>query len=141
MGYKGWGGAGMEIQWPNRRQLAIVVGVVVAVAVAGLIAWGFAQQVALARQLKAEEARLEEAVATAQVRHGELVELSEYVQTDPYVEEWARGKVKMTKRGEVLTIPPAVDEPAESVEEAPPPAEPEDRPFWAEWWASIFGSD
>ena len=141
MVYKGWGGAGMEIQWPNRRQLAIVVGVVVGVATAGLVAWGFAQQVALSRQLEAEEARLEEAVATAQARNDELAALSEYVRTDAYVEEWARVNAKMTKPGEVLVIPPPVAEPAESVEEASPPAEAEDRPFWAEWWAVIFGSD
>jgi cell division protein FtsB len=123
---------------PNRGRLAIGIVVVITLFVVGGLALGFGQQMMLAREMRTEEARLEQAVATEQTRHDELTTLSEHVGSDEYVEQWAREEAKMSKPGEVVVIPVATGEgptPEAQPEETPTP---EPRPFWVEWWELLF---
>jgi cell division protein FtsB len=124
----------------NRSQLAAIVAIVAVLAAMGIIVWGFAQQLALARQLYAEEKHLEQAVATEQAHHEELAARLEYVKSDEYVEYWARTEAQMAKPGEVMVVlvNEAEEETAQETEPAPSP-EPEERSFWAELWELVFG--
>ncbi len=123
----------------NRSQLAFGLAIVVALAIVGGIAWGFGQQLTLARQMQAEETRLEQTVAAEQARHDELVVQLEHVRSDEYVEHWARAKLKMAKRGEVavVVVTDADEEPADDTQPIPTP-KPESRPFWVELWGLVF---
>jgi len=130
----------MTLPKPNRSQLAVGVAVVIALAIVGGIAWGFGQQLSLARQMRAEEKRLEQAVADEEARHDDLVAQLEYVKSDEHVEHWARKEMKMARPGEVAVVPlvSAGEEPAGDAQPTPTPV-PESRPFWVEWGESLFG--
>jgi cell division protein FtsB len=127
---------------PNRNRLAIGVVFVIVLAIVGALAWGFSQQLALARQMREEEIRLEQAVATERARNEELLARLEYVKSDEYVERWAREEAKMAKPEEVVVVPPTDLEEEESAVDVQPEQSPtpEARPFWIELWELIFGS-
>ena len=130
----------MSLPKPNRSQIAVGVAVAIAVAVAGGLAWGFGQQLILARQMRAEERRLEELVAAEQARHDELVAQSEYVGSDEYVEHWARTDARMARPGEVavVVLADSEEEPAGEAQPTPTPAS-EAPSFWTELRALILG--
>ena len=130
----------MSLPKPNRSQIAVGVAVAIAVAVAGGLAWGFGQQLILARQMRVEERRLEQLVAAEQARHDELVAQSGYVGSDEYVEHWARADARMARPGEVAVVVLA-DSEEEPVAEAQPTPTPEPKApsFWAELRALILG--
>ena len=131
----------MTFSKPNRSQLAFGVAAVIALAVIGALVWGFGRQLALARQMRAEEIRLEQAVAAEQLRHDELAAQLKYVKSDEYVERWARAEAKMAKPGEVVVVLAADADTESAVAPQPtPPLEPEARPFWVEWWELAFGA-
>ena len=129
----------MPLPKPNRSQLAVGVAVIIALAIVGGLLWGFGQQVAHARQMQAEETRLQQAVAAKQAHHDDLVAQLEYVQSDEYVEHWARGDAKMARSGEVamVVLTDSGSEPAVETQPAPT-SEPESQPFWIELWELIF---
>ena len=129
----------MSLPRPNRSQIAVGVATIITVMIVGGLVWGFGQQLALARQMRAEEIRLEQMVAAEQAHHDDLVEQLEYVRSDEYVEHWARAERKMARPGEVAVIVPAdLDgEPTDDAEPTPTPA-PESQPFWVELWELVF---
>ncbi|MDY6877321.1 MAG: septum formation initiator family protein [Chloroflexota bacterium] len=130
----------MALPKPNRSQLTAGVTIATALAIVGGLTWGFGQQLALARQMRAEEIRLEQAVAAEQARNDELTAQLEYVESDEYVEYWARKDAKMSRRGEVAVVPLAStgEEPASITQPVQTP-EPETQPFWVELWELLFG--
>jgi cell division protein FtsB len=93
----------MQLFKTNQRLAAIIAGVVILIIVGGL-AWGFGQQLMLAHQIQGEETQLEQEVATEQAKHDYLNEQLEYVQSDEYVEYWARTEARLTKLGEVAVV-------------------------------------
>lgn len=131
----------MPLSKLNHGHLAVAVVSVIALAIVGGLAWGFAQQLTLARQMRAEEARLEQAVATEQARNEALTAQLEYVKSDEYVEYYARCEARMSKPGEVIVVP-LTEAAAESVSEAQPtPAsESKAKPLWIELWELVFGA-
>ena len=128
----------MSLPKPNRNQLAVGVAAAIAVAVVGGLVWGFGQQIVLARQMRIEERRLEQLVATEQARHDELVARSEYVQSDEYVEHWARVEAKMARAGEVAVVVLA-DPAGEPAGEPQPTPTPESKSFWGELRELVLG--
>jgi len=130
----------MALPKPNRSQLTIGVAIAIALAIVGGLAWGFGQQLALARQMRAEEMRLEQVVATEEAHHDDLVAQLEYVKSDEYVEHWARKETKMTRPGEVAVVPlvSADEEPTDDAQPVQTPT-PESRPFWVELRELLFG--
>ena len=130
----------MPLSKPSRSRLVIGVALVIAITVVGVLVWGFGQQLALAQEMRAEEIRLEQAVAAKQARHDDLVAQLEYVKSDEYVEHWARKEIKMAKPGEVAVVPlvSTGEGPAGDGQPVATPT-PEPRPFWVEWWESLFG--
>jgi cell division protein FtsB len=130
----------MSLPKPNRSQVAVGVVVAVAVVVVGGLAWGFGQQLVLARQMRTEEKRLEQLVAAEQARHDELVAQSEYVRSDEYVEHWARVEARMTRPGEVAVVVLTDSSAGPDVDVEPTPTpEPEGQSFWARLHELILG--
>ena len=89
------------------------------------------QQVALLVPLVTAEAN-QQATLTARL---------EYVQSDTYVEEWARTRAKMTQPGETLVIPVL---PTPTVTPLPAPTAtaavtPTPLPLWQRWWQALRG--
>ena len=130
---------------PGRNQLAVGLIIAVGLAVVGGLVWGFGRQLSLAQQMRAEEMRLEQIVATEEARHKVLITRLEYVKSDEYVEHWAREEAGMSKPGEVIVIP--LGDAGDTAVGGAPPAEPQpeqiprsaSRPFWVELWELIFG--
>jgi cell division protein FtsB len=129
----------MSLPKPNRSQLAVGVVIAIASAIVGGLAWGFGQQLTLAREIRAEEAQLEQRVAIERGRHDDLVAQLEYVKSDEYVEHWARGKRKMARPGEVTVVVLTDSDGEPAVDAQPTPtAEPKTQPFWIELWELVF---
>jgi hypothetical protein len=122
-------------------QIAISAGILVLVIIVVGLGLAFAQQFRLARRLGDEVDRLEQAVATQEAWGAHLTATLEYVQTDAYVEQWAREEAKMAKPGEIVMIPfvgaQRAEPPTPSTAESSTMLE--DRPFWAAWWEALFG--
>jgi cell division protein FtsB len=88
----------------SNQRLATIIAVVVVLVFAGIITWGFSQQLALARQMKEKETQLEQEVQVEQKHHDDLATRLEYVQSNEYVEHWARTEARMAKLGEVVIV-------------------------------------
>lgn len=69
------------------------------------VAISFNARLATIRQMRQDEARLKQAVATEQTRQANLKLLRSYVASDAYVEHWARVNARMTQPGQVAVIP------------------------------------
>ncbi|MGD2104661.1 MAG: septum formation initiator family protein [Anaerolineae bacterium] len=135
----------MKIPKLDRFRIALGAGILLVVVIVGGLGWAFLQQLTLAEELRGETRQLEQAVATQKARQAYLTATLTYVNTDAYVEEWAREEAKMAKPGEVVVIP-VVKGASSKVESTPtpeaseaPPAD-EARPFWTVWWQALTGS-
>lgn len=130
----------MPLNRPSGSQLAAGVALAVALAVVGAIAWAFAQQLALAQQVRAREMELERLVVAERARHDTLVAELDYVRSDEYAERWAREEAKMARPGEVVVVLVAGSDGESPSDARPaPPAEPEAQPPWADLWELVFG--
>jgi cell division protein FtsB len=108
----------------NQRLATIVAGVAI-LAIAGVIAWGFSQQLVLARQMQKEESQLEQEVKGEQDHHDALTAQLDYVQSDEYVEHWARTEARMAKIGEIVVVMITDADEERPSDVQPPTAEPE----------------
>jgi cell division protein FtsB len=131
----------MQLPKLDRSRLAVGVAAVISFVAVGGLVWGLGQQVVRARQMRVEEVRLERAVAAKRAHHDDLVAQLEYVQSDAYVEQWARKDAKMARPGEVVVVvpkesgtEPVVDAPSASTVDS------ESQPFWVELWDLVFAS-
>ena len=108
----------------------LIVLVLVPVAIA------FNARLATVRQLRQDEARLNQQVVAEQARQSDLKSLQSYVASDAYVEHWARVEARMAKPGEVAVIPIAPAgvqlNAAPSVPASAPPT------IVDEWWTVFF---
>ena len=75
----------------------------------------------------------------------DLTRERDYVQSDDYVESWARDEGKMLLPGEHLVIPVgsqnAAEATAEPAQQAAVQTTPPDPPKWQLWWALFFDSE
>lgn len=73
-----------------------------------------------------------------------LIRERDYVQSDAYVEAWARDEGKMLQPGERLVIPVgsqhSVEATAEPVAQASVQTTPPEPPSWQLWWSLFFDS-
>jgi cell division protein FtsB len=123
--------------WLDRRKQVLQRWpVVVVLLVIVPVAIGFNARLATVRQMRQDEARLRQAVATEQLKQTDLQALRGYVASDAYVEHWARAEARMTRPGEVAVIPVA---PTSSQINSPEPA-PANAPgsILEEWWSVFF---
>jgi cell division protein FtsB len=90
---------------------------IILITIALAVTLDFGHRTSVRVELRREAQRLESEVATLEAENRSLERQREWVQTDDYVEEWARTEGVMVLRGET----PVVPVPAESVAPTPPP--------------------
>ncbi len=98
----------------------------------------FNARLAVSRQLFEEAARLQREIAIERARAAFLRTYEEYLQTDAYVEWWARVSARMTRPGEIAVVPQIPADPTSPVAPAAAAVMPRDYVF--EWWAAFFTS-
>jgi cell division protein FtsB len=126
--------------------LAIIM---ITIALAVVLEYG--HRATVSAGLKRESQRLEREVATLEAEQRALAIQRDRVQTDEYVEEWARTEGVMVLQGETPVVPLPSNQIAPAEETTPAPApEPggvssekssETSTHWQEWWALFFGPD
>ena len=127
------------------RQFLAIILITLALAVA----LDFGHRAAVSADLHREAQQLEREVATLKAENRALEALRERVQTDGFVEEWARTEGAMVLYGETPVIPVPADQagPAGEATPGPSPESNQDVPrssegpasHWQEWWALFFG--
>ena len=125
----------MQLPKLNQNQVAVILISAVVLLIIGGLVWGFWQKITLDRQMRVEEIRLEQMVATEQARYEILQEELEYVQSDAYIEEWARVEARMVQPGEVLVVPP---ENMDLYIYGLPTATPSPTPTPSSWWDRLW---
>ena len=99
----------------------------------------FNSRLALSRQVAAQEADLLQQINAAQSRHDALLDLQAYIQSNDYVEHWAR-LARMAKPGEVAVIPVAAERnDSTSTIAASATAPRANNDTISEWWAAFLG--
>ncbi len=130
-----------ESLYPLRR-LLIVLGSVLALVLL-LTASAFQHALSLNRVLQSERATLFPLLTMQTQERATLVAELTRVQSDAYVEEWARKHGGMVQEGEVLVIPlPPTATPTPLPTPLPavsPSPTPTPLPFWLRWWRALTG--
>jgi cell division protein FtsB len=137
-----------QVQNRRPRQLSstqVMFAVILAIAL--MLAVQFSARIADERNLTAIRDTVEDEIELLRNEQADLIEELDYVQSDTYVEEWARSEGRMVRDGMVLVIPiasgesqnanqPETIEPnAANVETTlPEPAN------WQLWWELFFDS-
>ena len=114
-----------------QRWIAVVILMVIVP-----VAISFNARLATIRQMRQDEARLRQAVATEQLRQADLGSLRGHVASDAYVEHWARVDAKMTRPGEVAVSPVASSSSQINLPEPAPVNAPAS--ILDEWWIVFF---
>jgi cell division protein FtsB len=112
-------------------------------AVGLLLAINFSSRITAGQPLQEAYKRAQDEIERLQLEQEALIAERDYVQSDAFVELWARDEGKMVRPGEVLVIPvPAINSlpqpeanPAQSVPVQTTPRKPEN---WQVWWALFF---
>ena len=101
----------------------------------------FVNAMTLNQALRDKVAVLEPMLAEQQAENATLQAQLEYVQSEAYVEAWAREHAGMTFPEETLVIPVAVTPTPTPTPVAPPPPTPTPTPlpFFERLWQSLFG--
>jgi hypothetical protein len=124
----------------TRAHLAMAVAIMFAVGSAAGLSWAFTAQLAHSRELRVEELLLEQALADAKEQHEQLLELEQLVQTDAFVEDWARKSLVWVREGETTIVfvdpLPTPELPTQPVVDE---VQLEDRPMLLELWELIVG--
>ena len=100
----------------------------------------FGRKVALYRHLQLEEARLDRGIEYEEDRRDYLEWLKGYVQTEEFVDSWARREWKMVKSGEIPVVPLLPDAPVALQTRPQEESHPSGGSHWQEWWKLFFDS-
>jgi len=119
--------------WLSGPQTVVILVVLIGL----LLTLEFNRRLDLNRRIGADEQTLAAEVATAEARQAMLLAERSYIQTDAYVERWARYEAKMVRPGEVLVVP-VLEAPRPPAAATAVPAPPTPEP-WQAWWALFFG--
>ena len=93
------------------------------------------------RRMHQKETELEQELTAVQAEQEALQEELEYVNSDAYIEEWARVEARMTLTDEVAIVP-VMTEPPQQTESAEGPAPPGDTSSSiSQEWHSLFFDD
>jgi hypothetical protein len=110
-----------------------------------LLAINFSSRITDSQPVQEEYNRIVADIARLEAEQESLIDLRDYVQSDLYVEQWARDHGKMIRDGEVLVIPVpsgALIEPTPAPEFNPEfqIAQPDDQ-SWQLWWQLFFDGE
>jgi cell division protein FtsB len=100
--------------------------IVVALLLLGLFAYAAVQTAAQSHRLREEERQLIAEINELQTRNAELRGLSDYIQSDEYIEAFAREQFGLVMPGETV------------VEVKTPPKAEATRAAGEEWWERLF---
>ena len=124
---------------------------IILITIALTVVLDFGRRAAVSAGLQKEAQQLEREVATLEAETRALELQREWVQTDAYVEEWARTEGIMVLYGEtpIVPLPAGQARPTEGVAPASPSESPkalsendeEATDHWREWWALFFGPE
>ena len=123
--------------------LQIVFGSILAISL--LLAINFSGRIAAGRQIEAKRDELDRSISTLQAQATALQAELNYVNSDAFIEKWARKEGRMVKGNEVLVVPvpgAITPEPNPTPFVAPASAdvassEPKN---WKLWWQLFFDS-
>jgi len=101
--------------------------IVVALLLMGLFFYAGFQTAAQNHRLQLQERALRAEIADLQQQHAELDGLADYIESDEYIEAFARAKFGLAMPGETV------------VEVDAPPVPPAEREPGERWWESLFG--
>jgi cell division protein FtsB len=122
--------------------MQIVFGSILAISL--LLAINFSGRIAAGRRIEDERDNLQEVIGTLQARATALRSELNFVQSDSYIEQWARAEGKMVKGDEMLVVPvPGLMTPAPIPTPFIPPQANDSRgetQNWRLWWQLFFDS-
>ena len=98
-------------------------------------------RVAAIYRLRREKARLEQEIAQEEARREELEAYKGYVQSDEFVEQWARTEGRMVKPRETPVVSILARTPPPPAEPPPEKGQAAEGARWREWWELFFGSE
>src|SRR5690349_6272415 len=112
-----------------------------------ILAINFTSRIAANQPLQQALDRMQAEIEQLRTEQSDLIDQRDYVQSDAYVESWARSDGRMVRPGEILIVPMPVgnvtaaseESPSENispfapVETTPPQPDP-----WHLWWALFF---
>ncbi len=104
-----------------------------------LLASAFSRAWRVNRSLRARLATLEPLVTAAVAEQATLQARLVWVQSDAYVEAWAREHAAMTQPGETLVIPILPTPTLTPTPTPTPTSTPTPPPFWERWWEALGG--
>ncbi len=112
------------------------------------VAWDMWNRVLGNLQLMAEEAYYSQRLEAATAENRKLQELKAIVQTDTWVEKFARTRLHYARPDEVVVLPRSGDNTAPAtiptpaptpVPTNPVPTSPPEQPWWEQWLDWLFG--
>jgi hypothetical protein len=130
---------GRDTPRPQVSSMQIVFGSILAISL--LLAINFSGRIAAGRSISAERGVLENLIATEQYRATQLHNEFNYVMSDGFVNQWARGEGKMIKINEVLIVPvPGNSTPVPTATPFAPLDAPDEEAStnWQLWWQLFF---
>jgi len=114
----------------QRWTVAVIVAAVV------VLILGFNSRLTTIKQMRQDEARLKQSVASEEARQAGLRSHLDYIRSEGYAEHWARVDARMVKTGEVAVIPVAPSV-GQSSSGSPAPTQAAST-ILDEWWAVFF---
>ncbi len=139
-----------QIKQRNKRkrtgQLSGVQVMFAAILAIGLLlAINFSSRITASQPLQEAHRRVQLEISELKQEQGDLIKLRDFVQSDAYVQSWARSDGAMIRDGDVLVYPvPAFNPQAEPtpLPSLPPSVPVETTPpkpdSWQVWWALFF---
>ncbi|MCC7207961.1 MAG: hypothetical protein IT323_11690 [Anaerolineae bacterium] len=121
--------------------MQIVFGAILAISL--LLAINFSGRIAAGRRIEAERGELMNGIATLEAQATALHTELNFVNSDAFIEQWARRDGRMIRNDEMLVVPvPAqtTPQPAPTLVVAPPPADQSAAQNWQLWWQLFFDS-
>ncbi len=129
-----------------RRLSSTQVTFAVILAVGLMLAIQFSSRISGERDLNRIRDTIDDEIELLRQEQAQLIEQLAYVESDTYVEDWARSEGRMVREGEVLIVVVAAEDQATAQEAQPavPPEELEttlpEPASWQLWWALFFDS-
>jgi cell division protein FtsB len=130
---------------PKKRPLisSTQFAAIVVLTIALFLVIDFGRRTTAGYYVSQTEKRLEAEIETLLAQQAALKARREYVQTDAYVEQWAREQAHMVRPGDrwliVITPPPSAAQAADS--QPASIAAPEPVPNWHHWWLLFFDTE
>ena len=121
-------------------RISLQVFGIVAFALVVFVGWDFSQRVAMTVRSQQMEQAVDQELAQAAATRAALTELKKQIQTDAYVEDWARPR-NYVRDGETLVHPlvtPSAPQPAITAPSAPPPAPTSPWQHFSDFFQNLF---